>query len=180
MACVTAITAAPAPASGHLPWPAPPHHRSACDLRAAPALCRLHWWVHHTWHLQRARHIPRTRYWFQAERHPEQAPYLARRIAWRERAHRVSLIPIPPWPPGWLADALCVHHHEGAWNADTGNGYYGGMQFDIGTWDGNGGRRYAARADLARPRQQLLVALTTWRRRGWQPWPNTAMQCGLL
>jgi hypothetical protein len=93
------------------------------------------------------------------------------------RARRISLIPISPWPPSWLGDALCVHHYEGAWTADTGNGYYGGMQFDLATWAANGGH---GRPDLASPRAQLLVALTTWQRRGWTPWPNTASMCGLL
>jgi len=132
------------------------------------------------WRLEAARSIPRTRYWYSAERHPELAPWRGRRIAWRARAHRVSLIPVAPWPPGWLAGALCVHHYEGAWDDDTGNGYFGGMQFDEGTWLANGGAAYAPRADLASPRDQLLVALATWRARGWEPWPDTAAICGLL
>jgi hypothetical protein len=73
-----------------------------------------------------------------------------------------------------------VHQHEGAWNADTGNGYYGGLQFDLGTWISNGGGRYAPRADLASPHNQLVVGYQTWQRRGWHPWPNTAAMCGLL
>lgn len=102
---------------------------------------------------------------------------MATRHAWRARAHRVALIPVPPWPAWWLPDALCVHRYEGAWDADTGNGYFGGMQFDLETWEANGGH---GRPDLASPRQQLVVAYTTWRRRGWEPWPNTAAECGLV
>jgi len=51
------------------------------------------------------------------------------------------------------------------------------MQFDLSTWEANGGE---GRPDLATPRAQLLVALATWRHRGWEPWPNTAAMCGLL
>jgi len=54
------------------------------------------------------------------------------------------------------------------------------MQFDEGTWLANGGAAYAPRADLASPRDQLLVALATWRARGWRPWPVSAADCGLL
>jgi hypothetical protein len=157
-------------------WPASPHRRSACGSRPAPAICKLHYWVDHTWRSEARRGLPRTRYWYSAERHPNQAPWLARRIAWRGRARRVARIPVAPWPPGWLSDALCVHHYEGAWNADTGNGYFGGMQFDLGTWQANGGH---GRPDLASPQTQLAVAYTTWRARGWEPWPVSSAECGL-
>ena len=146
-----------------------------------PALCRLHWWVHRVHSLERERSLPRSRYWYSAERHPAAAPWLEQREAWRGRAERVARIPLAPWPAGWLADALCVHSYEGAWNAvDPTGTYRGGMQFDEGTWLANGGAAYAPRADLASPRDQLLVALATWRARGWEPWPNTAAECGLL
>lgn len=83
------------------------------------------------------------------------------------------------FPSGWLRDALCVHSHEGSWQ-DTGAPYYGGMQFDLSTWAANGGRRYSVYPHQASPTNQLRVAYTTWRRRGWAPWPNTARMCGLL
>lgn len=73
-----------------------------------------------------------------------------------------------------------MHHYEGAWNANTGNGYTGGMQFDTGTWLGNGGGVYAPEAYLATPHDQLVVAYHTWQARGWQPWPTTARMCGLI
>ena len=34
----------------------------------------------------------------------------------------------------WLAQAQCIHRHEGPWSANTGNGYFGGMQFAAATW----------------------------------------------
>lgn len=73
-----------------------------------------------------------------------------------------------------------MHHYEGSWHANTGNGFYGGMQFDRGTWLSNGGGRFAPLAHLTTPHNQLVVAYTTWRRRGWYPWPNTARYCGLI
>ena len=47
----------------------------------------------------------------------------------------------------WDAIAKCESGNN--WSINTGNGYYGGLQFDIGTWLSNGGGAYAPRADLA-------------------------------
>lgn len=44
------------------------------------------------------------------------------------------------------------------WHINTGNGYYGGLQFDQGTWKEAGGLAYAPRADLATPEQQMAAA----------------------
>lgn len=80
-------------------------------------------------------------------------------------------------PAWWTRDALCIHSHEAAWNANTGNGFYGGMQFLLSTWAAVGGR---IRPDLATPNEQLYRAWLLWRLEGWHPWPNTARRCGLL
>lgn len=74
----------------------------------------------------------------------------------------------------------CVHAGEGSWTANTGNGFFGGLQFDLGSWVANGGRRFASRADLATPAQQMTVAITYHARAGFYPWPNTARRCGLI
>jgi Transglycosylase-like domain len=84
------------------------------------------------------------------------------------------------FPSWWLRAALCVHSYEGGWQANTGNGFYGGMQFLHSTWVSNGGRRYAEFPHQATPHQQLRVAFRLWQRAGWYPWPNTARMCGLL
>ncbi len=85
----------------------------------------------------------------------------------------------PSWhaPRAWLPQALCIHHHEGAWNADTGNGYYGGMQFLLGTWRSVGGRGYPHQQS---PREQLYRAWLVYLRDGhsWHEW-GTAKACGL-
>lgn len=59
----------------------------------------------------------------------------------------------------WYAIYECENGGYG-WAANTGNGYYGGLQFSQGTWDAAGGRQYAPRADLATPDQQISVAST--------------------
>jgi hypothetical protein len=80
-------------------------------------------------------------------------------------------------PRGWYVQARCIHAHEGAWNANTGNGYYGGMQFLLSTWRSVGGR---SRPDLVSPAEQLYRAFLVWRRDGgsWREW-GTARLCGL-
>lgn len=60
---------------------------------------------------------------------------------------------------------------------NTGNGYYGMFQFDIGTWANYGGY---ARADLAPADVQIAKARETQARRGWSPWPACARKLGLL
>lgn len=68
----------------------------------------------------------------------------------------------------WDRIATCESTNN--WSINTGNGYYGGLQFDIGTWLANGGGQYAPRADLATREQQIAVAETTYASRGMSPW----------
>ena len=44
------------------------------------------------------------------------------------------------------------------WSTNTGNGYYGGLQFSQSSWQAAGGTQYAARADLATKDQQIAAA----------------------
>lgn len=78
----------------------------------------------------------------------------------------------------------CIHEHEGAWNDDTGNGYYGGLQFDrtfILTYGRDMIRKYRTwRAGRWSPRDQMVVAYRAFRTRGYYPWPNTARDCRLI
>jgi LysM repeat protein len=66
---------------------------------------------------------------------------------------------------GWDGVAAC--ESGGNWSINTGNGYYGGLQFTQQTWAGAGGLAYAPRADLATPAQQIAVASTL----GMNNWP---------
>ena len=68
----------------------------------------------------------------------------------------------------WVRVAQC--ESGGNWAINTGNGYYGGLQFDSQTWLGNGGGQYAPRADLASRTQQIAVADTVYAARGLAPW----------
>jgi murein DD-endopeptidase MepM/ murein hydrolase activator NlpD len=56
----------------------------------------------------------------------------------------------------WDATAQC--ESSGNWAINTGNGYYGGLQFKQSTWEAYGGTAFASRADLATKTQQITVA----------------------
>jgi hypothetical protein len=62
---------------------------------------------------------------------------------------------------------------------NTGNGFYGGLQFKQSTWVAFGGRSYAARADLATKAQQILVAEKVLASQGWGAWPVCSARYGL-
>jgi hypothetical protein len=64
--------------------------------------------------------------------------------------------------------AIAACESGGNWATNTGNGYYGGLQFLQSTWEANGGLAYAPRADLATPEQQMTVADQIPR----SSWPN--------
>jgi hypothetical protein len=64
----------------------------------------------------------------------------------------------------WYAVAQC--ESGGAWHINSGNGFYGGLQFSQSTWEAAGGLTYAPRADLATAAEQIAVAshlsLSNW------------------
>ena len=68
----------------------------------------------------------------------------------------------------WERIAQC--ESGGNWHINTGNGYYGGLQFAQSTWVANGGADFAARADLASREQQITVANRLYAKSGLQPW----------
>ena len=69
----------------------------------------------------------------------------------------------------WYAVAQC--ESGGDWSINTGNGFYGGLQFDYGTWLAYGGGAYAPTANLATPSEQIAVATRLYNARGSSPWP---------
>jgi uncharacterized protein YabE (DUF348 family) len=71
---------------------------------------------------------------------------------------------------GAMWDRVAQCESGGNWAINTGNGYYGGLQFDSQTWLGNGGGAYAPRADLASRTQQIAIANKVYAARGLGPW----------
>lgn len=65
----------------------------------------------------------------------------------------------------------------GDYTKNTGNGYYGAYQYNLGSWANYGGY---ARPDLAPPAVQDAKAQATQAARGWSPWPSCARKLGLM
>ncbi len=68
----------------------------------------------------------------------------------------------------WDKVAQC--ESGGNWHINTGNGYYGGLQFSYSTWLGAGGGEFAQRADLASREQQITVANRLYATSGLSQW----------
>lgn len=104
----------------------------------------------------------------------EAAAYEAEIARQREAVRRAtsattrSSAPAPAASSGRDYDAIAQCESGQNWSINTGNGYYGGLQFSQGTWESAGGLQYAPRADLATREQQIAVAETIPR----SSWPN--------
>lgn len=67
-------------------------------------------------------------------------------------------------------DAIAECESGGDWQANTGNGHYGGLQFTQSSWEAAGGLKYAPRADLATREEQITVAERLARLQGMSAW----------
>ncbi|WP_328633890.1 LysM peptidoglycan-binding domain-containing protein [Streptomyces sp. NBC_00356] len=79
---------------------------------------------------------------------------------------------------GGVWDRIARCESGGNWQINTGNGYYGGLQFSAGTWRAYGGGAYAATADRASRGQQIAVATRVQRAQGWGAWPTCSARAG--
>jgi nucleoid-associated protein YgaU len=91
-------------------------------------------------------------------------------IAWAPTADAYT-------PSVWDRVAAC--ESSGNWHINTGNGYYGGVQFSYSTWLGFGGGKYAPRADLATKAEQIAVAQRVLASQGVGAWPVCGPRAGL-
>ncbi|PCN47750.1 transglycosylase [Curtobacterium sp. 'Ferrero'] len=73
-------------------------------------------------------------------------------------------------------DALAQCESGGNWAINTGNGYYGGLQFNLGTWQANGGTGLPSNASRA---TQIAVAERVLASQGWGAWPACSAKLGL-
>ncbi len=111
----------------------------------------------------------------------------ARRGPYGRRARRSR----PAGPAGLLAatgdaaaadngvwDRIAQCESGGNWHINTGNGYYGGLQFSASTWRAYGGTAYAPTADQASRSAQIAVATKVQRAQGWGAWPVCSARAG--
>ncbi|MCT9076713.1 transglycosylase family protein [Streptomyces fulvoviolaceus] len=79
---------------------------------------------------------------------------------------------------GGVWDRIAQCESGGNWHINTGNGYYGGLQFSASTWRAYGGTAYASTADKATKSQQIAVASKVQRSQGWGAWPTCSARAG--
>jgi hypothetical protein len=86
----------------------------------------------------------------------------------------------PAAPASGVWDRIAKCESGGNWAINTGNGYYGGVQFDKQTWDANGGGQYAAYPHQATREQQIAIATKVRDARGgYGAWPACSAKLGL-
>lgn len=76
-------------------------------------------------------------------------------------------------------DRVAACESGGNWSINTGNGFYGGLQFTHQTWIGNGGGAYASNANHASKAAQITVARRVLTSQGPGAWPVCSRQAGL-
>jgi hypothetical protein len=109
------------------------------------------------------------------------------------RGEQIQLTEPPPPPPeplrippnyyNWLTLAQC--ESGGDWSINTGNGYYGGLQFALSSWKAAGGLQYAQYPHQASMLEQmwtaetLLIMRVNWNMDPWAAWPVCSRRAGL-
>ncbi|MBP3088790.1 Resuscitation-promoting factor Rpf1 [Corynebacterium sp. sy017] len=76
-------------------------------------------------------------------------------------------------------DRLAQCESGGNWASNTGNGYYGGLQFSSATWNAHGGQQFAAFAHQTGRAEQIIIAERVLASQGWGAWPSCSAQLGL-
>jgi len=77
----------------------------------------------------------------------------------------------------WDKVAQC--ESGGNWKINTGNGFYGGVQFAASTWKAYGGKTYASQAHLATKAEQIAIARRVLAGQGPGAWPTCGRRAGL-
>jgi resuscitation-promoting factor RpfB len=79
-------------------------------------------------------------------------------------------------PSGSVWDKLAQCESGGNWSINTGNGYYGGLQFSLSTWRAYGGNGYPHQASRE---EQIRIAKKLQADAGWGAWPGCSSKLGL-
>jgi len=115
-------------------------------------------------------------------RHSKQNRNLSTKVAAGATAALATtalISPIASAAPDSDWDRLAQCEAGGNWHINTGNGYYGGLQFNAGTWRAYGGNEFAPLPHQATREQQIAVAERTLAGQGWGAWPACSARLGL-
>lgn len=85
----------------------------------------------------------------------------------------------PAAASGSVWDRIAACESGDNWAINTGNGFYGGLQFTQSTWLAYGGGAYASRADLAGRDAQIAIAQKVQAGQGWGAWPVCSVRAGV-
>jgi resuscitation-promoting factor RpfA len=80
--------------------------------------------------------------------------------------------------PDSVWDRVAQCESSGNWNINTGNGFFGGLQFTSSTWQAFGGNVFADSANHASREQQIVVAERVLAGQGWGAWPVCSRKAG--
>jgi LysM repeat protein len=80
--------------------------------------------------------------------------------------------------PDSVWDRVAQCESSGNWNINTGNGFFGGLQFTSSTWQSFGGAQFAGSANQASREQQIIVAERVLAGQGWGAWPVCSRKAG--
>jgi|SRR6185436_9527633 len=80
--------------------------------------------------------------------------------------------------PDSVWDRVAQCESSGNWNINTGNGFFGGLQFTSSTWRAFGGAQFATAANQATREQQIIVAERVLAGQGWGAWPVCSRKAG--
>ena len=78
----------------------------------------------------------------------------------------------------YMFDKLAECESGGDWHINTGNSYYGGIQFDHNVFLSVGGAEFAPRADLATREEQIILGKRLKDKSGWGNWPSCSARLG--
>ncbi|WP_269676129.1 transglycosylase family protein [Kitasatospora mediocidica] len=84
-----------------------------------------------------------------------------------------SAAPVSTW------DKVAQCESTGNWSIDSGNGFYGGLQFTSSTWAAFGGTQFAPQANQATPAQQISIGEKVLAAQGPGAWPICSVKAGL-
>lgn len=165
----------------------PAASRAADETLAAPGganlVDQIDHWRERTWYWQR---VMGKRRWpsayLERKNHDLEFREWALRL-WRSRALRARERALdPPHHRSWL----CIYRYERnpaqGWRTYTGNGFYGGLQMNLGFQQRYGAWLLRRKGPAHRwtPIEQIWVAERGRRVQGWYAWPHTARVCGLI
>jgi hypothetical protein len=105
-----------------------------------------------------------------------------KRIREQKAELQATLDAVPAAPTaGWAVwDELAGCEAGGNWATNTGNSFYGGLQFTYGTWTANGGAAFSTSGPFPFSReQQIAVAENVLASQGWGAWPVCSIKLGL-